>query len=130
MSIDISTIIITPTPTHTLTNTHPIKPIEEIVELKEKPSSSSFDKIWSACGFQNDEIKTEFQNDFIENKLDPYDTNLKLKTYLHPSSNSPAGNSRFRVIPVILWKQYSDQKFFGFFPMLSGRLLPESTGSW
>jgi len=67
-----------------------IEPIEEIVELKEKPSSSSFDKIWSGCGFQNDEIKTEFQNDFIENKLDPYDTNLKLKTYLHPSSNSPA----------------------------------------
>jgi fumarate hydratase class II len=25
------------------------------------------------------------------------------------------GNSRFRVIPVILWKQYSDRKFFVFF---------------
>jgi hypothetical protein len=31
---------------------------------------------------------------------------------------------------VILWKQYSDRKIFGFFPMLSARLLPESTGSW
>ncbi len=39
------------------------------------------------------------------------------------------GNSRFRVIPVILWKQYSGRKLFGFFPMLSARFLPESTGS-
>ena len=39
-------------------------------------------------------------------------------------------NGRFRVIPVILCKQYSDRKFFGFFPMISGRFLLESTGSW
>jgi hypothetical protein len=33
-----------------------------------------------------------------------------------------------RVIPVILWKEYSGRKFFGLFPMTSGRFLPESTG--
>jgi hypothetical protein len=59
-----------------------IEPIQDIVELKETPSSS-FDQIWSACGFQNDEIKTEFQDDYIKNKLHPYDTNLKLETCLH-----------------------------------------------
>jgi hypothetical protein len=37
---------------------------------------------------------------------------------------------RFRVILVILWKQYSGRKIFGFFPMLSARFLQESTGSW
>jgi hypothetical protein len=31
---------------------------------------------------------------------------------------------------MILWKQYSDRKFFGFFPMIFGQSLPESTGSW
>jgi hypothetical protein len=31
---------------------------------------------------------------------------------------------------MILWKQYSDRKFFGFFPMLSVQFLPGSTGSW
>jgi hypothetical protein len=31
---------------------------------------------------------------------------------------------------VILWKQYSGWKFFGFFPMLPARFLLESTGSW
>jgi hypothetical protein len=40
------------------------------------------------------------------------------------------GNGRFRVIPVILWKQYSGRKVFGFFQMISGRFLPESRGSW
>jgi hypothetical protein len=59
-----------------------IEPIQETVELKETPSSS-FDQIWSACGFQNDEIKTKFQDDYIENKLHPYDANLQLKTCLH-----------------------------------------------
>ncbi len=39
-------------------------------------------------------------------------------------------NGRFRLIPVILWKQYSGQKFFGFFPMLSAQFLPGNTGSW
>ncbi len=27
------------------------------------------------------------------------------------------------------WKQYSDREFPGFFPMISGQILPESTGS-
>jgi hypothetical protein len=31
---------------------------------------------------------------------------------------------------VILWKQYSDRKFFGFFPILSARFLSKSKGSW
>jgi hypothetical protein len=31
---------------------------------------------------------------------------------------------------VILSKQYSGWKFFGFFPMLSAGFLPESTGIW
>ncbi len=39
-----------------------------------------------------------------------------------------SGNCRLRVIPVILWKQYSGREFFGFFPMISGQFLPESTG--
>jgi hypothetical protein len=30
---------------------------------------------------------------------------------------------------VILWKQYSGRKIFGFFPIISGWFLPESTGS-
>jgi hypothetical protein len=59
-----------------------IKPIQDTVELKETPSSS-FDQIWSECGFQNDQIKTQFQDDYIENKLHPYDTNLQLETCLH-----------------------------------------------
>ncbi|CAF1538872.1 unnamed protein product [Rotaria sp. Silwood1] len=59
-----------------------IKPIESIVSLEEKPSLS-FDKIWSACGCQNDDIKIKFQNDYIKNQLDSYDTNLKLITCLH-----------------------------------------------
>ncbi len=52
------------------------------VELKETPSSS-FDRIWSECGFQNDQIKTQFQDDYIGTKFHPYDTNLKLETCLH-----------------------------------------------
>jgi hypothetical protein len=27
------------------------------------------------------------------------------------------------------WKQYSSREFLGFFPMISGRILPEGTGS-
>jgi hypothetical protein len=30
---------------------------------------------------------------------------------------------------VILWKQYSDRKFFEFFPIISSPFLPEITGS-
>jgi hypothetical protein len=59
-----------------------IEPIQGTVELKETPSSS-FDRMWSECGFQNDQIKTQFQDDYIENKLHPYDTNLQLETCLH-----------------------------------------------
>jgi hypothetical protein len=47
-----------------------------------------------------------------------------------PRSNSPARKRPVPVIPVILWKQYSGRKIFGFFPMLSSRILPEITGSW
>ncbi len=48
-----------------------------------------------------------------------------------PRSNTTRfGNYRFRVISVILWKQYSRRKFVGFFLMISGRLLPESTRNW
>jgi hypothetical protein len=38
----------------------------------------------------------------------------------------------FRKAPEIAgtWKQYSDRKFFGFFPMISDRFLTESAGSW
>ncbi|CAF3416867.1 unnamed protein product [Rotaria sp. Silwood1] len=54
----------------------------DIVELKETPSSS-FDKIWSACGLHNDQTKTAFHNEYIQNKLVQYDTNLKLQTCLH-----------------------------------------------
>ncbi|CAF1434217.1 unnamed protein product [Rotaria sordida] len=59
-----------------------IEPIQTIVELKETPSSS-FDKIWLACGLGNDEIKKEFQDKFIQNKFHSYDSNLKLSTCLH-----------------------------------------------
>jgi hypothetical protein len=59
-----------------------IEPIQDTVELKETPSSS-FDQIWSKCGFKNDQIKTKFQADYIGDKFHPYDTNLKLDTCLH-----------------------------------------------
>ncbi|CAF3786474.1 unnamed protein product, partial [Rotaria sp. Silwood1] len=59
-----------------------IEPIEDIVELKETPSSS-FDKIWSVCGLPNNETKKEFQDKFIQNKFNSYDSNLKLSTCLH-----------------------------------------------
>ncbi|CAF4077825.1 unnamed protein product, partial [Rotaria sordida] len=59
-----------------------IEPIEKVVELKETPSSS-FDKIWSACGLQNDQTKTAFQNEYIQNKFVEYDSSLKLSTCLH-----------------------------------------------
>ncbi len=51
-------------------------------------------------------------------------------SHVYPGRTGRPGNGRFRVIPVFLWKQYSGWKFFGFFPMLSARFLPESTGSW
>ncbi|CAF4249240.1 unnamed protein product, partial [Rotaria sordida] len=59
-----------------------IEPIQTIVELKERPSSSC-DKIWLACGLGNDEIKKEYQDRFIENKFVEYDSSLKLSTCLH-----------------------------------------------
>ncbi|CAF3562128.1 unnamed protein product [Rotaria sp. Silwood1] len=59
-----------------------IEPIKTIVELKTTPSSS-FDKIWLACRLGNDETKKEFQDKFIQNKFNSYDTNLKLSTCLH-----------------------------------------------
>ncbi|CAF1509236.1 unnamed protein product [Rotaria sordida] len=59
-----------------------IEPIEKVVELKETPSSS-FDKIWSACGLQNDQTKTAFQSEYIQNKFVEYDSSLKLSTCLH-----------------------------------------------
>jgi hypothetical protein len=49
-------------------------------------------------------------------------------TWVYPGRTVRPGNDRFRVIPVILWKQYSDRNFFGFFPMISGQFLLESTG--
>ncbi|CAF4331895.1 unnamed protein product, partial [Rotaria sordida] len=52
-----------------------IEPIQTIVELKERPSSSC-DKIWLACGLGNDEIKKEYQDRFIENKFVEYDSSL------------------------------------------------------
>ncbi|CAF1059126.1 unnamed protein product [Rotaria sp. Silwood1] len=59
-----------------------IEPIKTIVELKTTPSSS-FDKIWLACGFVDNETKKEFQDKFIQNKFNSYDSNLKLSTCLH-----------------------------------------------
>ncbi|CAF4213914.1 unnamed protein product, partial [Rotaria sordida] len=50
--------------------------------LSEETPSSSFDKIWLACGFENDETKTKFQHKFIKNKFNSYDSNLKLLTCL------------------------------------------------
>jgi hypothetical protein len=34
-----------------------------------------------------------------------------------PGRTARPGNGRFRLIPVILWKQHSERKFFGFFPI-------------
>ncbi|CAF4831230.1 unnamed protein product, partial [Rotaria sp. Silwood2] len=45
--------------------------------------SSSFDKIWLACRLENDETKKEFQDKFIENKFNSYDSSFKLSTCLH-----------------------------------------------
>ncbi|CAF5000268.1 unnamed protein product, partial [Rotaria sp. Silwood1] len=42
-----------------------------------------FDKIWLECRLGNDEIKKEFQDKFIQNKFNSYDSNLKLSTCLH-----------------------------------------------
>jgi hypothetical protein len=47
-----------------------------------------------------------------------------------PGRTGLLGNGRFRGIPVISWKQYSGRKFFGFFPMISGQFLSESTEIW
>jgi hypothetical protein len=49
---------------------------------------------------------------------------------IDPGRTVRPGNGRFRVIPLILWKQYSDRKFVGFSPMISGRFLAKNTGSW
>ncbi|CAF1240107.1 unnamed protein product [Didymodactylos carnosus] len=59
-----------------------IKPIENIVELNETPSSS-FDKIWSACGLPDDQTKVDFKCEYIKDKFDTYDSTLKLSTCLH-----------------------------------------------
>ncbi len=57
--------------------------------------------------------------------------NLKIIIYyLFSGRTVRPGNGRSRIILVILWKQYSDRKFFGFFPMISDRFLRESTGNW
>ncbi len=40
----------------------------------------------------------------------------------YPGRTVRSGNGRFQVIPVILQKRYSDRKFLGFFPMISGRV--------
>ncbi|CAF4553806.1 unnamed protein product [Rotaria sp. Silwood2] len=61
---------------------HFIKPIKEIIRLKTIPSSS-FDKILLACGLADNETKKEFQDKFIQNKFNSYDSNLKLSTCLH-----------------------------------------------
>jgi hypothetical protein len=42
-----------------------------------------------------------------------------------PGGTFRPGIGRFRVIPVILWKQHSGRKFSGVFPIISGRFLPE-----
>ncbi|CAM4989334.1 unnamed protein product, partial [Rotaria socialis] len=48
----------------------------------------------------------------------------------NPGRTVRPGNGRFRVVPLILWKQYSGWKFFAFFPVISDQFLPESTGTW
>ncbi len=44
-----------------------------------------------------------------------------MRFYPFPGRTNRSENYRFRVIPVILWKQYSGRKIFGFFPMISCR---------
>ncbi|CAF3172262.1 unnamed protein product [Rotaria socialis] len=58
-----------------------IEPIENIVKLNETPSFS-FDKIWLACGLEDNEIKIDFKKDYIQDKFDSYDKNSELKTCL------------------------------------------------
>ncbi|CAF0917893.1 unnamed protein product [Rotaria sordida] len=59
-----------------------IEPIENIINLNEAPSLS-FDKIWSACGLLDDEVKNDFKNNNIGDQFDRYDSKLKLSICLH-----------------------------------------------
>jgi hypothetical protein len=74
------------------------------------------------------DFKYIFLVQFDVNKVAFYSINeIRLKFDRDSGRTIRPGNSRLRVIPVILWKQYSGRKFF---PMLSAWFLPESTGSW
>jgi hypothetical protein len=46
-----------------------------------------------------------------------------------PGRKIRAGSGRKAPEIAGTWKQYSCRKFFGFFPMISGWFLPESTGN-
>jgi len=48
---------------------------------------------------------------------------------LHPGQKLRAGSGRKASEITGTWKQYSNRKIFGFFPMISDRFLPESTGN-
>ena len=50
-------------------------------------------------------------------------------THIDPGRTVRPGTGRSRLIPVVLWKQYSDRKIFGFFPMISSWFLLKSMGS-
>ena len=50
--------------------------------------------------------------------------------YHHPGRKIRNGSGRKAPEITGTWKQYSHRKFFGFFPMISDRFLPESTGNW
>jgi hypothetical protein len=47
-----------------------------------------------------------------------------------PGQEVRAGSCRKTPEIAGTWKQYSGRKFSGFFPMISGRFLTESTRSW
>jgi hypothetical protein len=52
-----------------------------------------------------------------------------LYQYGNPGRKLRAGSGRKAPEIAGTWKQYSHRKIFGFFPMISDRFLPESTGN-
>ena len=66
--------------------------------------------------------------------LDSWQSNIYSDHFItmnfFPGRKIRAGSGRKAPEVTGTWKQYSNRKIFGFFPMISDRFLLESTGNW